>query len=106
MTYDERASSISNLLWDHAHPALRRMDHQQIAKLTEQILQIATKRGLWTKWSQDREELASRVTGLSVPLEDLREALNCLPGPLLTKVDVEQRIRDLREKPYANSPSG
>jgi hypothetical protein len=35
-------------------------------------------------------------------MEDLREALNALPGPTLTKVDVEQRIREIREKPYGN----
>jgi hypothetical protein len=33
---------------------------------------------------------------------DLREALNTLPGPQLTEIDVEQRIREIREMPYGN----
>lgn len=60
MTYDDRASDIHALLWEHAHPALRNMDRDRIAKLAEQILRIATDRGLWTKWSQNREEIAER----------------------------------------------
>jgi hypothetical protein len=32
-----------------------------------------------------------------MPMEDLRTTLNALPGPALTKVDAEQRMRDLRE---------
>ena len=50
MTDDERASHIRTLLWEHAHPTLRSMDRERIAKLAEQILRIATDRGLWTKW--------------------------------------------------------
>jgi hypothetical protein len=105
MTNDERASHIRTLLWEHAHPTLRSMDRERIAKLAEQILRIATDRGLWTKWGQDREELAERAAGIWVPMEDLREALNALPGSELTKVDVEQRIRELREKSYSSYPN-
>jgi hypothetical protein len=104
MTDDERASDIRALLWEHAHPTLRNMDRDRIAKLAEQILRIATDRGLWTKWSQDREEIAERAAALWVPMDDLREALNALPGPTLTKIDVEQRIRDFREKQYGSYP--
>ena len=68
------------------------------------FLLIATDRGLWTKWSQDREEIAERAAALWVPMDDLREALNALPGPALTKVDVEQRIRDFRENRYGSYP--
>jgi hypothetical protein len=101
MSDDERAYQIRTLLWQHTHPTLRRMGHEQIAKLAEQIMQIATDRGLWTKWSGDRETLAKRAAEIWIPLEDLREALNALPGPALTKVDVEQRIRDFQEQPYS-----
>ena len=81
MTDDERAYEIRNLLWEHAHPTLRGMDRERIAKLTEQILRIATDRRLWTKWSGDRETLAERAAEIWIPMEDLREALNALPGP-------------------------
>jgi hypothetical protein len=104
MTYDDRASDIRALLWEHAHPALRSMDRDRIAKLAEQIMRIATDRGLWTKWGSNREEIAERAANLWIPLDDLREALNALPGPALTRVDVEQRIRDFREKQYGSYP--
>jgi hypothetical protein len=61
MTYDDRASDIRALLWTHAHPALRNMDRDQIAKLAEQILRIATDRGLWTKWGPMGPALALAI---------------------------------------------
>jgi hypothetical protein len=82
------------------------MDRDRIAKLAEQVLQLATDRGLWTKWNPDREEIAERAANLWIPLDDLHEALNALPGSALTKVDVEQRIRDFREKQYGSYPKG
>ena len=102
MTDDERASQVRALLWEHAHPTLRNMDYTRIAKLTEQILTVLTDRGLWAKWGKDREELAKRAADIWIPMVDLREALNVLPGPQLTEVDVEQRIRDFREQRYGN----
>jgi hypothetical protein len=100
MTDDKRAYEIRNLLWEHAHPTLRGMDRERIAKLAEQILRIVTNRGPWTKWGGDREKLAERAAEIWIPMEDLRDALNALRGPELTKVDVEQRIREFRKRPY------
>jgi hypothetical protein len=71
MTHDDRASDIRALLREHSHPALRNMDHDRIAKLAEQILRIATDRGLWTKWDPNREEIAERAANLWIPLDDL-----------------------------------
>lgn len=45
------------------------MDRDQIAKLAEEILWIATDRGLWTKSSQYREEMAERAASLWIPTE-------------------------------------
>ena len=105
MTEDERAHQIRSLLWDHVHPTLRSMDRERIAKLAEQVLRIAAAhRELWAKWGADRNEIAERAANLWVPLDDLRDALNGLPGPALTKVDVEQRIREVREKQYGSYP--
>lgn len=103
MTNDERVARIRTLLWDHAHPTLRRMERDRIGQLAEQVLRVTIDRGLWSKWEQNREELAERAACVWVPLDDLQEALNTLPGPKLTTVDVEQRIREIREKPYGSS---
>jgi hypothetical protein len=46
MTYDDRASQIRGLLWEHAHPTLRNLDRERIAKLAEEILRIAADQGL------------------------------------------------------------
>ena len=78
---EERASQIRALLWQHAHPTLRNMDRQQISTLANEILRIATDRGLWSKWGRDRDELAERAARVWVPMDDLRVALNALPGP-------------------------
>lgn len=40
--------------------------------------------------------MANRAVDVWVPLDDLREALNRLPGEHLTQVDAEQRIKALR----------
>ena len=105
MTDDERAARIRALLWDHAHPTLRRMERDRIGQLAEQILRVTIDRGLWSKWEQNREELAERAACVWVPFDDLQGALNTLPGPKLTSVDVEQRIREIREKPYGSYPN-
>lgn len=68
MTDDKRAYEIRNLLWEHAHPTLRGIDRERIAKLTGQIMRIATDRRLWTKWSGARETLAERAAGIWIPL--------------------------------------
>ena len=73
MTDDEGAYEIRNLIWEHAHPALRGMDRERIAKLTEQIMRIVSKRGPWTKWDGDREKLAERAAEIWIPMDELRE---------------------------------
>jgi hypothetical protein len=104
MVDDQRASDIRRLLWNHSHPTLRRMDHERIAKLAEEVFRLANDQRIWTKWTPDREKVAERAAELWIPFESLHQALNGLPGPALTKVDVEQRIRDFREKPYGSYP--
>lgn len=102
MAQYDRRSEVRTLLWQHAHPTLRSMDFMRISKLTDEIVEIMDHRSVWTKWGKDREEIARRAADMCIPMEDLREALNAMPGPELTKVDVEQRIRDIREAPYGS----
>jgi hypothetical protein len=69
MTNDDGVFGIRTLLWEHAHPTLLNEDRDQIAKLAEEILRIATDRGLWTKWSQYHEEVAEQAASLWIPME-------------------------------------
>jgi hypothetical protein len=98
MTEDERVHEIVRILYQYsARPPLKFPTEAEIPNLAKKILKAA--RGptsLWTKWGKDREEVVARAADIWVPLEDLRDALNELPGERLTQVDVEQRIKALR----------
>ncbi len=59
---------------------------------------------MWKKWEADREEIAKAAALCWIPLEDLQAFLNALPGPPLTKTDVEQRLRAIWEEPYTSYP--
>jgi len=101
MAEDERISDIARLLWRHAHPSLKKTEWLQMEKLAKEVFSIAAGRNvLWSKWDGDREKLARQAAAIWFPINDLVEGLNALPGPKLTKVDVEQRIRDIREERY------
>lgn len=39
-----------------------------------------------------------------IPVEDLQAFLNTLPGPPLTKTDIEQRLRSIWEESYTGYP--
>lgn len=53
----------------------------------------------WKKWETQREEVAQAAAPCWIPVEDLQAFLNTLPGPPLTKTDVEQRLRAIWEEP-------
>lgn len=52
-----------------------------------------------------REEVAKSAAPCWIPMEDFRAFLNNLPGPPLTKTDVEQRLRAIWEEPYTSYPN-
>lgn len=49
-------------------------------------------------------QVAQAAAPCWIPVEDLQAFLNTLPGPPLTKTDVEQRLRAIWEEPHANYP--
>ena len=100
MTEDERLHEIVLLLYQYsARPPLKFPTDAEIPKLARRILdKVDGPTSLWTKWGKDREEIAKRSADVWVPLGDLREALNKLPGERLTPTDVEQRIQALRHE--------
>jgi len=55
-------------------------------------------RSIWSKWEGQREVLARMAVGCWIPADDLRMALNRLPGPPLTRTDVTQRMLEMEEE--------
>ena len=95
MTEDDRLRYVIHLLLEHsARPPLKFPSEAEIPKIARKIMEAATgPRSLWSKWGAEREEIAPRAADLWVPMADLIEALNQLPGERLTAVDVEQRCQ-------------
>ena len=60
---------------------------------------------VWKKWEAGREEIASAAAPCWIPVEDLQAFLNTLPGPPVTKADVEQRLRAIWEEPHTSYPN-
>jgi len=106
MTEDERLHEIVRILCQYsARPPLKFPTEAEIPNLAKKILKTACgPTSLWTKWGKDREEVVNRAADVWVPLDDLRDALNKLPGERLTPIDVEQRINALRYSGYSRGP--
>jgi hypothetical protein len=98
MAEDERLHQIVRLLNQYsARPPLKFPTDAEIPKLARKLLDtIDGPMSFWNKWGKDREEIVKRAAEVWVPLDDLREALNKLPGERLTPTDVEQRVHALR----------
>lgn len=100
MTDEERLSEITRILYEYSNrPPLKFPLESAIPKIARRLLDTA--RGpssLWTKWDKDREAVAQRAAILWVPLDDLRDALNSLPGEPLTAIDVEQRLYAIKQQ--------
>jgi len=56
------------------------------------------------EWEGERATLLRAAAAAWIPIEDLREFLNRMPGPQLTRADVEQRLRAFYEEPYMSYP--
>lgn len=100
MREDDRLHDIIRLLHEYsARPPLKVPSEAEIPKIVRRILDAAYgPKSLWTKWDKDREEIISRSVEVWVPLDDLLNALNMLPGEKLTMTDVEQRLYALRNE--------
>jgi hypothetical protein len=107
MTHDERVSEIKALLFDHVRsPSLRHIrDPYSVARLAQEIAKrIDRGNSIWQKWDGQREVLARSAMPCWIPIEDLRDFLNAMPGPHLTSVDVAQRMRAFEEEDYFTFP--
>jgi hypothetical protein len=74
-------------------------DPHSLTHLAQRIVeQLNRGDSIWKKWSVQREMLLKSALGTWIPLPDLREFLNHLPGPNLTMTDVTQRLKALEEE--------
>lgn len=104
---DERFRIIKGLLFDHVSQASQHQirDSWRIALLAGEILEkIDHRTGVWRKWNETRETLLKSAAQCWIPTEDMRQYLNGIPGPELTRMDVAQRLRAFHEEPYEHYP--
>lgn len=93
--------TVRRIIADYVRsPSLRHLrDFQNLEKVSKEVV-IALERdhGIWRKWDGTKDEAAKLSLGSWIPLGDLVDFLNTLPGPKLTKTDVQQRILALEEE--------
>lgn len=75
-------------------PSLRHVrDFHNLDKVSKEIVSALDRDyGIWRKWDGTKDQVAKLSLGTWVPLADLVAFLNTLPGPKVTKTDVQQRI--------------
>jgi hypothetical protein len=102
MESERRYAVLKKLTTYVKSPSLRhRRDPHSLQLLAEEIVQVLDQASsVWTKWEGPREDLIKAAAQCWVPLDDLRNFLNRLPGPALTSTDVAQRLRAVWEEPY------
>ena len=107
MPGDTRLQAIRDLLFKHVQsPSLRHIrDSNELHILANEIMRVVESRdSVWLKWDKRRERLAKSAIGCRIPLADLRDFLNELPGPLPTSKDVAQRTKALEEESAFSYP--
>jgi hypothetical protein len=100
MRQDERIRSVRDLLHAFvlAAPSRRLSDPQWLHKVAEQIVESLDQGNpIWRKWDPQREQLLKSAIGCWVPIADLCDFLNTMPGPRLTLTDVAQRQKAFEE---------
>jgi hypothetical protein len=104
----DRQYAVASLLFDYVEsPSLRHLrDPHSVHRLARDIVTALDRASsVWGKWDAQREEVAKAAAPCWIPTEDLLASLNNLPGPPLTKTDVEQRLRAIWEEPYTSYPN-
>jgi hypothetical protein len=104
----DRQYAVASLLFDYVKsPSLRHLrDPHSVHKLARDIVSAVDRASsVWGKWDAQREEVAKAAAPCWIPTDDLLASLNNLPGPPLTKTDVEQRLRAIWEEPYTSYPN-
>lgn len=108
MEEDERIRTVQSLLFRHVSSRSQRhvRDVWAIHLLAKEIVdKLDHREGIWRKWNEPREALVKAATECWIPIEDLREYLNGMPGPPLTRMDVAQRLRAFQDDEYGSPPN-
>jgi hypothetical protein len=108
MSNDERIWAVKELLFDYVRsPSLRHIrDPHSLSRLAQEIVKrIDRGNSIWRKWDGQREVLVKSAVGCWIPIEDLRDFLNSMPGPPLTKTDVAERLKAFEDEQYYAYPN-
>lgn len=108
MFESERHYAVRRLLHDYVQsPSLRHLrDQKSLTKVVQDIVEaIDCRSSIWRKWAGPREPFLKSAALCWIPVADLLEFLNSLPGPQLTKTDVTQRLRAFHEEPFEPYPN-
>lgn len=107
MREDERLWAVKRLLFDFVRsPSLRHIrDPNSVVKLAQEIVrELDQRHTVWRKWDDQRELLLKSALACWIPIADLQDHLNQMPGPSLTGTDVEQRLRAFEDEEYYSYP--
>jgi hypothetical protein len=107
MREDERVWAVKDLLFDYVKsPSLRHIrDPHSLIKLAQEIVKrIDRGNSIWKKWDGQREVLLKSAIGSWIPVEDMRDFLNRMPGPPLTTTDVAQRLKAFEDEDHYAYP--
>lgn len=108
MDSNDQVRAVKELLFNHVCTPYQRhiRDGWAIHLLANEIVEKLRQRdGVWRKWTEQRETLVKSATDCWIPIEDLQEYLNGMPGPQLTRMDVAQRLRAFQEDEYGSRPN-
>src|SRR5690242_7087797 len=107
MQDDERVGRVKSLLTGYVRDAsLRQLrDPLLLNMLAREIIRtIDGGYPIWKKWDAQREQLLQSAVGCWVPIADLCDFLNTMPGPHLTITDVAQRMKVFEDASYTVYP--
>ncbi len=108
MREDERIWVVKELLFDYVKsPSLRHIrDPHSVIRLAQEIVRrLDRSNSIWKKWDGQREVLLKSAMCCWIPVEDLRDFLNRMPGPPLTTTDVAQRLKAFEDEEYYAYPN-
>ncbi len=95
MSEDTRIPIVRDLIADHVRsPSMKHIrDPYALNKLASQIVRrLDGSNPVWRKWNGPREAVLRSAAACWIPVEDMRDHLNSMTGPILTTTDIAQRL--------------